>query len=210
MKTLIRRTLLTALSVAGLLGASDLFAASLGPKPGPPRATYEGQYREMAKPYWREGFPSLGPGCEILAPSTGREDRKGAYNCIAHTLRIYDRWVWPGDKVSDFDHLYGSYGYRRINRLDYSFRPTTDKIVLYGMMKGGRVVCTHGARQLADGTWTSKLGGGPLIRHKTPDSVDGPSYGVPIAVYVRTRKNPNPATVAASSRGVSDMITKGN
>jgi len=47
---------------------------------------------------------------------------------------------------------------------------------------------THAALQLRDGTWTSKLGKLALIRHRTPQDLDGPSYGVPIAVYVRAKK----------------------
>ena len=37
-----------------------------------------------------------------------------------------------------------------------------------------------------DGTWTSKLGDGPLIRHLRASSVAGPSSGHPIAVYSRS------------------------
>jgi hypothetical protein len=40
---------------------------------------------------------------------------------------------------------------------------------------------------MADGTWTSKLGKMAVIRHATPDSLDGPDYGQPVAVYVRKR-----------------------
>ena len=64
-----------------------------------------------------------------------------------------------------------------------------DKLVLYGKKKaGGGIEVTHIARQLADGSWSSKLGSLPLIRHLRPDDVAGPTYGVPYVVYVRKVK----------------------
>jgi hypothetical protein len=184
MKPFIRWALLVAL-VCGGAGVAE--GASLDPKPAPPRSRYAAEYREMMKPYWRTSFPHLGTHFEVLAPSTGNKG-KGVYNCIAHTLRIYHVWVWPGTRVADFDRIYGKAGYRRVRGLDFSYKPTVDKVVLYAKFEKGRILCTHGSRQLADGTWTSKLGGGPLIRHATPNSVAGPSYGRPIAVYVKARR----------------------
>ena len=35
--------------------------------------------------------------------------------------------------------------------------------------------------------WGSKLGKMALIRHATPDSLDGPDYGKPYAVYYRKK-----------------------
>ena len=43
------------------------------------------------------------------------------------------------------------------------------------------------ACQERDGTWSSKLGKGPLIRHLTPGALNGSSYGQPVAVYERPR-----------------------
>jgi hypothetical protein len=178
---------LTRLALLVLVGACLPGVASAA-KPGPAVGRYAGEYAEMTRPSWKGGFPILGR-YQVLAPSTGRENKKGAYNCIAHSLKIYDRWVWPGKRVADFDRLYGGHGYRRVRGLDYRFNPRLEKVVLYAKRdRAGQVECTHACRQLSDGTWTSKLGGGPLIRHASPDSVDGPSYGRPIAVYVRARR----------------------
>jgi hypothetical protein len=196
------------LCVLALFGTGTARGEPLPQKPGPKAGKYAAEYREMTKPSWKTNFPNLGP-YEVLAPSTGRENKKGAYNCIAHTLRIYSRWVWPGKKVADFDRLYNSHGYKRLRKVDYRFNPKLDKIVLYAkVLKNGQLECTHGARQLADGTWTSKLGGGPLIRHKTPAAVGGPSYGRPIAVYVKVRRasvilplpSGSPTVVASASK----------
>jgi hypothetical protein len=125
------------------------------------------------------GFPSLHGDYRVLSPSTPK------YNCIAWSLGITSQWVWPGDRVTDFDHLNARYGYRRLHGLDYGVQPGVDKIVLYGKQEHGRWVVTHQARQLSDGTWTSKLGKLALIRHRTPEALSGPDYGRPLAVYVR-------------------------
>jgi hypothetical protein len=190
MKSLLR-LLIVALVTFALTGAGAARAAETDPKPGPTAGKYTTDYSVLDHRTWKINFPNL-TGAEVLAPSTGNDAKKNkVYNCISHTLRIYHKWVWPGTKVSDFDRLYGEAGYTRIRKLDYTYNPNIEKIVLYAKIhKDGRIECTHGAKQLADGTWTSKLGGGPLVRHKTPNSVAGPSYGKPIAVYVRTRKVP--------------------
>jgi len=181
-----------------LLGLMLACGAAMGqPKPAPPKGTYAQEEKLLAwSPGWKKDFPLL-TNFEVLAPMTGKAGTKGAYNCIAHSLRIYTRWVWEGNKLSDFDRLYGSHGYRRIKGLDYRFDPKVEKIVLYAKQgPTGQLDCTHGSRQLADGTWTSKLGAGPLIRHDNPASVGGPSYGKPVFVYVRERKQPTFTPVA--------------
>jgi hypothetical protein len=195
------RAVLVSLCVIALAGTARAEAPPR--KPGPKAGKYAREYRRLGSGSWKENFPNLGR-YEVLAPSTGKAGTKGAYNCISHTLRIYNRWVWPGKTLADFDRLYGSYGYKRLRRKDYRFNPSTDKIVLYARVaKNGKVECTHGARQLADGTWTSKLGAGPLIRHATPAAVGGPSYGKPIAVYVKARKS-RPILPQVKATGVAN------
>lgn len=172
-------------------------AVAQGPvKPPPAASLFARDYALLRSPAWAANFPNLGD-IQVLAPSTGKAGEKGAYNCIAHSLKIYSRWVWEGDTVASFDALYGRHGYRRVKGMDFRFDPRVEKIVLYAKVHPNkRVECTHGARQLADGTWTSKLGAGPLIRHATPHSVAGPSYGKPIAVYVKARKLKSPAAAS--------------
>src|SRR5262245_16484837 len=98
--------------------------------------------------------------------------------------------MWPGTRVADFDKLYGLFGYRRVQGLDYRVVRGAQKIVLYAKRgKNGEIECTHGARQLADGTWSSKCGKQPLIRHLTPEALNGESYGQPIAVYMRQARS---------------------
>ncbi len=147
-------------------------------------ASHRGQ---LATDRERNGFPRLGDEYEVLAPATAR------YNCIGWSLGDTSSWVWPRQAgqpatLDDFDSLYAYHGYRRVNRLDYRPDPDQDRVVLYarGREDGGADV-THAARQLRDGSWSSKLGSLPLIRHLHPDDVAGPSYGVPWVMYVRAR-----------------------
>jgi type VI secretion system secreted protein VgrG len=173
-----RRNLLSALSlvVLALLAPQAAQARNLPSWVSAERAGLE--TAQMAR-----DFPRLGRSYALLAPSTR------TYNCIAWSLGITDRWVWPGANVSDFDGLYGRQGYRRLGNLNYRTQPGVDKLVLYAKRKAdGSWECTHAARQMANGTWTSKLGALPLIGHRTPGDVSGPSYGVPIAVYVRSAR----------------------
>ena len=132
----------------------------------------------------KKSFPRLGRNFEVRGSSTK------TYNCIAWSLGIKDRWVWPGGTVNDFDRLYGEKGYKRVQKLDYRRQENVDKIVLYAKKgKDGKIEATHAARQLSDGSWSSKLGQLPLIRHLSPNDLNGPSYGTPVAVYVRTRSH---------------------
>ncbi len=189
------------------LAGSPAWAESIPAKPGPRASLYATSYQMLKQASWQNNFPNLGR-FEVLSSHTAA-DKKTGYNCIAHTIRVYNRWVWPGKKLADFDRLYRSYGYKRIRKMDYSFETDLDKIVLYGKVKkNGGIECTHGARQLADGTWTSKLGTGPLIRHSTPAALRGPSYGRPIAVYVKTRQTPPVLPLPATSSAEKTRVAR--
>lgn len=154
-----------------------------------------------------KGFPNLGTEFEVLAPATGHPDVdaipawKKTYNCIAWSLGITDRWVWPGQSMIAFDELYAKHGYKRLTTRDTGLKAGYEKVVLYGkheavQLKGadGKAreealfVATHAAKQEADGTWTSKLGGLALIKHPRPEAVSGEGYGDPIAVYARKKR----------------------
>ncbi len=139
----------------------------------------------------RLGFPYLGEQFEVLAPHTNR------YNCIAWSVRVNYRWDWPAPNtrpatVRDFDAYYARYHFRPLpTGLDYRVVPGMEKVVLYGHVRPGRrIEPTHAARQLSDGTWTSKLGQAPRIRHLTPEALNGTSYGQPVKVYYRMVRGP--------------------
>lgn len=160
------------------------------------KGRYPVETAKLLSPSVRKSFPNLGDHFEVLGPSTKR------YNCIAWSVRTTKRWVWPGKSVAAFDQLYGRYGYRRLRTMDYRVVPGMQKIVLYGKIKSdGGIECIHGARQAPNGTWTSKLGQMARIRHQTPEALTGPSYGRPIAVYVRAKP-------AKRSRLGSDLVRR--
>ena len=146
------------------------------------RARFPESRREISA----RDYPALGRDYEVLAPST--DD----YNCVAHSLGIHDRWISlrsgpPGNRLAWLDRALGTKGYVRLTDFDTDLEPGLRKIVAYALVdrRGRLVAATHVARQSADGTWTSKLGDGPLIRHRDVWSLRGPAYGRPVAVYTR-------------------------
>src|SRR5262245_24545923 len=66
------------------------------------------------------GFPHLKGNYEVLSPATPN------YNCIAWSLGITTKWVWPGDRVADFDQLNARFGYSRVQGLDFRVQPGVD------------------------------------------------------------------------------------
>ena len=115
-----------------------------------------------------------------------------SYNCIAWAYQIKGRWMWPpadapayldavtfwpnenaSADVGQFVNAFRQKGYEKCE--DASFEEGFRKIALY--VKPGTTECTHAARQLSNGYWTSKLG--PLydIQHSTPKEIEGHWYG---------------------------------
>jgi hypothetical protein len=135
----------------------------------------------------RRSFPRLGDNFEVMAAATT------SYNCICWSLGLNSSWVWPRDAgepvtLADFDVLYSAHGYKRVARLDYTRQEGVEKVVLFAVSRDGKVEITHACRQLQDGSWSSKLGSLPLIRHLKPDDVAGPTYGAPYVTYVRSKQ----------------------
>jgi hypothetical protein len=154
---------------------------------------------------WSTDFPNLGDDFEVIGPGTRNPTRAreaafgekaragqvipGTYNCIAHTAGIKNVWVNPYQTVEGWDLFYGPLGYRASDRTDTSLEAGLQKVAVYATRAAGRESkeYTHAAIQDGDGTWTSKLGSGPLIRHRTADAVSGPAYGEVVRVYSRKR-----------------------
>ena len=62
------------------------------------------------------------------------------------------------------------------------------KVALYAVATPeGYAKFTHAALQHDDGTWSSKLGAGPLIHHRSAESLCGPTYGKIVMVYVKIK-----------------------
>jgi hypothetical protein len=118
------------------------------------------------------------------------------YNCIGWAAGEDDRWWWPGPpdvtywppsvpRVStceSFITAFSTIGYSVCSsgELEEGF----DKVVLYADKNNAP---THMARQLPDGTWTSKLGQSIDINHFTLDAISGPAYGN-ASVFMRRPK----------------------
>ena len=118
------------------------------------------------------------------------------YNCIAWAYKLDNRWMWPNTgeysfldgvhywpsdeildcDVSNFIEAFKLKGYECCD--NSCFEPeyrNKQKIALY--VKPGTTECTHAARELSNGCWTSKLGNDCDIQHGTPDTIENDGYG---------------------------------
>ena len=122
---------------------------------------------------------------EITSPQA--ED----YNYIAWAAHDTERWWWPGggfwpdgvpeqEIMSAFEQAYGTLGFEPCDgpELEVGY----EKVVIYAL----HGVPAHAARQLPDGTWTSKLGGLEDVRHPH-DGLKVDDYGAPVR-YLRRRR----------------------
>lgn len=104
------------------------------------------------------------------------------YNCIAWAAGDEARWWWPAElsywpdgvrqsvALSSFIEAFATIGYSECR--DGALEEGFEKVALYGTGKA----CSHAARQLPNGEWTSKLGRGHDISHHLDGLVDS-SYG---------------------------------
>lgn len=134
----------------------------------------------------RNYFPKLGHGdFDVTSPPDIR------YNCIAWAAGRSDRYWWPAAgyywppglpldiTLQNFLDAFATEGYVQCESPDVE--PGIDKIAIYSQL--GRP--THAARQLPDGTWTSKLGPQWDIAHKNLVGLEGVAYGKPAVILCR-------------------------
>ena len=115
------------------------------------------------------------------------------YNCIAWAAGEDDVWWWP-DKmltrfwpqqaprqvtIEAFIQAFSTKGYMPCD--DGSLENGFEKIALY-TLDGAP---THAAKQLPEGTWSSKLGEVHDISH-TIDALNGPKYGS-VTVFLKKK-----------------------
>lgn len=150
--------------------------------------------RERASPVSQELeelFPRL-RGVEYEITSPAQPD----YNCVAWAAGDSSRW-WEPD---EFHLYYWPDGVARrlaVDALvdafrllgfevceDLYFEQGWEKVAIFARADG---VPTHAARQLRDGTWTSKLGKLEDINHPELDDVGGAAYGSPLVILRRHR-----------------------
>jgi hypothetical protein len=142
-------------------------------------------------PYLESIFPKLtAAGYEKTSEATGYPPKPGAYNCIAWAASDTQRgFWWPNEdaywpfwssrelSIPSFVRAFRWLGYRVCgnSRLEFAF----EKVALYTINKEPK----HMARQLSDGTWTSKCGGEEDITHYTLDALESYGPDPPYAEY---------------------------
>ena len=138
-------------------------------------------------------FPDLGQtGFEVTSPPDGR------YNCIAWAANDTRRWWWPSESpfsfwpagvereesVPKFIEAFATLGYKVSPSGGH--KPSVEKVAIFASRDG---MPTHMARQLPDGTWTSKLGRLEDIAHVEVSGVAGDDYGNVVAFLERPRSS---------------------
>ena len=138
--------------------------------------------RLIRLPVLEQSFDKLvAAGYERTSDSTGYPPNDGAYNCIAWAASDPHHFWWPQpdadwpfwsrrvETIPSFVMAFRGLGYFRCNnsRVEFWF----EKVALYADGNSPK----HMARQLRDGTWTSKCGGAEDITHFTLDALE--SYG---------------------------------
>lgn len=134
------------------------------------------------------GFPDLDSTNHIIT-----SPRTPDYNCIGWAAGEIDRFWWPNNDpdyywplpvpsattVEAFFEAFATIGYAPCDcgTLEKGY----EKVVLYVNLNDEP---THMARQLSNGTWTSKLGSNHDIMHTTPEAVNGSAYGS-VRAYLR-------------------------
>lgn len=140
----------------------------------------------------RQLFPQLRDDTfEITSP------RDVHYNCVAWAVGDTKRWWWPGEppfsfwppgvvreeSIVSFVEAFATLGYEVARSGVHE--PDHEKVALFVSSDG---IPTHMARQLSDGSWTSKLGRLEDIMHGDASGVAGSDYGQ-IAVFLRRPKS---------------------
>ena len=136
-------------------------------------------------------FPRLHDGFEITSPS------EPAYNCVAWAAGEIKRWWWPAEppfsywpdgvlreeSVTSFIEAFATLGYEVTS--DADLETGFERVAIFASSDG---VPTHVARQLPNGTWTSKLGSMEDIAHVDVNSVSGTAYG-DVVVFLRRHRS---------------------
>jgi len=143
------------------------------------------------EPTFQRDFPNFKPHqCDPSSVSAATP----AYNCIAWAASDVTRWwepdpffnfYWPAGvdreyTVEAYADAYRTIGYEPCRK--GSLEIGVEKIALFAL--SGEP--THAARQLSDGSWTSKFGRAEDIGHITLACVVGPQYGT-VCTYMKRR-----------------------
>jgi hypothetical protein len=124
------------------------------------------------------------------------------YNCIAWAAGQSDAWWWPSPfaywpgpdndaSLESFTRTFQQLGFEACDSA--LLQAGLDKVAIYA--KDG--LATHAARQLENGSWTSKLGEDCDIEHSTLESLEGGIYGR-VAILMSRARDHSSSTAGAS------------
>ena len=131
-------------------------------------------------------FPNLsGEDFEIV------DEPSDSYNCIAYAADdTSQRWdpntddYWPpwapeDNTIGSLKQVFAGLGYEECG--ESSLEDGYQKVALYEEQGEAK----HAAIQVPSGRWRSKLGYGPVIEHRSPESLSGGMYGSPTVFMQR-------------------------
>ena len=116
------------------------------------------------------------------------------YNCIAYAAGDTTQWWWPDgtnywppwatldDRTDSLKDAFSGIGYELCD--DGHVEEGYQKAALYEVE--GRF--QHASVQMPNGSWRSKMGEGPVIEHRSPESLSGGMYG-DATTYMRRAVN---------------------
>jgi hypothetical protein len=130
---------------------------------------------------FRGFFPNLN-----VAQAVVTDNASSAYNCIAWTVGITNRWIWPGGALAHFDTFYRGYGFARSSNGPIAAWGHSTSAMTHGSVSGPG----HGPR------WESKCGQDLRIQHGLNELVGG-LYGRVLAFYSKGRTLPAPFAAVA-------------
>ena len=107
------------------------------------------------------------------------------YNCIAYAAGDTSQWwdhtprgYWPlyatrSKRIESLQEVFVGLGFEECD--DGTFQSGYQKIVLYE----DQGTWEHATIQMPNGAWRSKMGRGPVIEHRSPESLSDGPYGNP-------------------------------
>ena len=136
----------------------------------------------MDTPRWAQllisAFPKLShEDFEIL------DQPSDLYNCIAYaagdTSKRWDpngNYYWPpyatrDSRIESLKEVLAGLGYEPCD--DSYLEDGYQKVALYEVQGEAK----HAAVQMSNGRWRSKMGQGPVVEHRSPESLSGGMYG---------------------------------
>jgi hypothetical protein len=141
------------------------------------------------------GHPNVTPW--NLIPKSGATD---AYNCLAWAVHYEDLPIWPDPRnvcswppdmardetLASIKLFLERVGFVECADLSSHVEPSYEKVAIYADAHGPQ----HVARQLPDGTWTSKLGVSIDAVHGTLNVLEGGTSGNVVIMMKRPSETP--------------------